>query len=435
MVENGFSDARHVDEGTMHAWLDGALSASESNSVAAHVASCEQCAAAAAEARGLIAASTRILSALDDVPGDVAPASARQAPIALRAESPVRTRTRSNRIVRAYASIAAVVAVAVGLTLVARERSTPAADRMMHQMTAAPEAAVDTVAGSGAVPQRAETSVASAPAASGARAQQDHGEARKPGASSQPASKSRAASTPVFQGAAVAAGAAKAAAKAAATSPDSLTVTGRVTAAATGLPLAGARVNVIGTDATAATDSTGAFKVSAVPAGTHALQAQKLGFAPSRAVVTVQADRAANVTLALPNAATTLAEVITSGVTRSVDDFAKSPPEITGARVVSSTISDAGGSRIRRTTFQLDSGVTVTLVEIRSTPAVPGAESRSDTSVRSDTRSNTAKLMLRSSTTIANPSISWIAADSTVMILSGPLSTTELGELRKRIVP
>jgi anti-sigma factor RsiW len=431
MVENGFSDARHVDEGTMHAWLDGALPAGESNSVAAHVASCEQCAAAAAEARGLIAASTRILSALDDVPGDVVPASARQAPVALRAESPVHTRTRSNRIVRTYASIAAVVAVAVGLTLVARERSTPAADRMMHQMTAAPEAAVDTVAGSGAVPQRAETSVASAPAASGARAQQAHGEARKPGASSQPASKSRAAPAPVFQGAAVAAGAARAASP----SPDSLTVTGRVTAAATGLPLAGARVNVIGTDATAATDSTGTFKVSAVPAGTHSLQAQKLGFAPSRAVVTVQADRAANVTLALPSSTTALAEVITSGVTRSVDDFAKSPPEITGARVVSSTISDAGGSRIRRTTFQLDSGVTVTLVEIRSTPAVPGAESRSDTSVRSDTRSNTAKLMLRSSTTIANPSISWIAADSTVMILSGPLSTTELGELRKRIVP
>ena len=59
---------QHLDEGTIHAWLDGALSAEEAARAEAHVASCPACADAVAEARGLIAASSRILTALDNVP-------------------------------------------------------------------------------------------------------------------------------------------------------------------------------------------------------------------------------------------------------------------------------------------------------------------------------------------------------------------------------
>lgn len=59
---------QHLDEGTIHAWLDGALSADEAARAELHVASCETCSDAVAEARGLIAASSRILTALDDVP-------------------------------------------------------------------------------------------------------------------------------------------------------------------------------------------------------------------------------------------------------------------------------------------------------------------------------------------------------------------------------
>jgi hypothetical protein len=65
---------QHPDEGTIHAWLDGALSTDESAALDTHVASCSECAAAVAEARGLIAASSRIVSALDIVPGGVIPA-------------------------------------------------------------------------------------------------------------------------------------------------------------------------------------------------------------------------------------------------------------------------------------------------------------------------------------------------------------------------
>ncbi len=67
---------QHPDEGTIHAWLDGALSTEESGTLETHVATCAECAATVAEARGLIAASSRIVSALDIVPGGVIPLQA-----------------------------------------------------------------------------------------------------------------------------------------------------------------------------------------------------------------------------------------------------------------------------------------------------------------------------------------------------------------------
>ena len=70
---------QHPDEGTIHAWLDGALGTEEARALEAHVAGCARCAAAVTEARGLLAASSRILSALDAVPGGVLPAVAPEA--------------------------------------------------------------------------------------------------------------------------------------------------------------------------------------------------------------------------------------------------------------------------------------------------------------------------------------------------------------------
>lgn len=67
------SESMHVEEGMIHAWLDGALPPDESQRVEVHVRSCAACSAAVAEARGLIAASSRILSALDEIPGGVLP--------------------------------------------------------------------------------------------------------------------------------------------------------------------------------------------------------------------------------------------------------------------------------------------------------------------------------------------------------------------------
>jgi anti-sigma factor RsiW len=67
---------QHPDEGTIHSWLDGALSADEAARVEAHVKACPQCTVAVAEARGFIAASSRILTALDNAPRGVIPIAA-----------------------------------------------------------------------------------------------------------------------------------------------------------------------------------------------------------------------------------------------------------------------------------------------------------------------------------------------------------------------
>ena len=67
---------QHLDEGTIHSWLDGALVGDEAARVDAHVKECPECAAAVAEARGFIAASSRILTALDNAPRGVIPAAA-----------------------------------------------------------------------------------------------------------------------------------------------------------------------------------------------------------------------------------------------------------------------------------------------------------------------------------------------------------------------
>ena len=71
MEQVGGPAAGHPDEGTIHAWLDGALSESETAGLEAHLAHCAGCREAVAEARGLMAASSRVLRALDFGPGGV----------------------------------------------------------------------------------------------------------------------------------------------------------------------------------------------------------------------------------------------------------------------------------------------------------------------------------------------------------------------------
>ena len=106
----------HLDEGTIHAWLDGALDATESAGIEAHVASCAPCAAAVAEARGFIAGASRILGALDEVPGGVLPArpTAPVPPPAARAPQ-TRTARRQWRAAPWVTGIAAVLMAAVVL--------------------------------------------------------------------------------------------------------------------------------------------------------------------------------------------------------------------------------------------------------------------------------------------------------------------------------
>lgn len=99
----------HLDEGTIHAWIDGALDASQSRDIETHVAQCPTCQAAVAEARGLIAGASRILMALDDVPAGVTPK---------RATAP----KRQWRAAPWVTGIAAAFVLAVGLTTWNRSR-------------------------------------------------------------------------------------------------------------------------------------------------------------------------------------------------------------------------------------------------------------------------------------------------------------------------
>src|SRR5689334_12188065 len=65
---------RHPDEGTIHAWLDGALDDADAAWLESHARECSACGALVAEARGLVAGASRVLGALDMVPGGVIPA-------------------------------------------------------------------------------------------------------------------------------------------------------------------------------------------------------------------------------------------------------------------------------------------------------------------------------------------------------------------------
>jgi len=110
---------RHLDEGTIHAWLDGALNAQKAGEAEKHAARCTQCAMAVADARGFIAASSRILLALDDVPGGVVPRGAGSALGARRSA----TSTASGQRVRPWMLKVAASIVVVAATGVLISRS------------------------------------------------------------------------------------------------------------------------------------------------------------------------------------------------------------------------------------------------------------------------------------------------------------------------
>jgi hypothetical protein len=106
-----------VDEGRLHAWLDGALSAEEAAAVETLVRDDAAWAAAAAEARGLIANASRLVRALDDgVVGGIGNAgrSTLVAPVpSERQATSAAPSPRGWRVGRQLGAIAAVLLVAV----------------------------------------------------------------------------------------------------------------------------------------------------------------------------------------------------------------------------------------------------------------------------------------------------------------------------------
>ena len=129
---------QHPDEGTIHSWLDGALSADEAARVETHVKECPQCAVTVAEARGFIAAASRILTALDNAPRGVIPAA-----MPKKGVDPLVWRVA-----------ATVLVVAAGTLVVARNRGSneqPADHVMVSRQQASVAARVPAAGGPAAV--------------------------------------------------------------------------------------------------------------------------------------------------------------------------------------------------------------------------------------------------------------------------------------------
>ena len=149
---------RHLDEGTIHAWLDGALDDEAAGQAEAHAARCTECASAVADARGLIAASTRILGALDDVPAGVIPWGGRAGPPATAV-----VRRWPAWTGRAAASIAVI---AVGATLLVR-RAGETLDRASVARAGSGAETTSVAAATAATPAALATPAPAAPAATG----------------------------------------------------------------------------------------------------------------------------------------------------------------------------------------------------------------------------------------------------------------------------
>ncbi|HEX5829902.1 MAG TPA: carboxypeptidase regulatory-like domain-containing protein, partial [Gemmatimonadaceae bacterium] len=311
----------HPDEGTIHAWLDGALPDADATAVEAHVSECVSCREAVAEARGLIAAASRVVSALDVVPGGVLPETRPTA-----TPAPARRARWAGWPLRAAA---AVLLVAGGTAVVLRERGVTVLGESgaAATMTAAREAepaAVPPAAPSNAPTPAPAPSVAAAPSTA-APSQRARAERRRvadtvrelaplpqraprqelaaapapepPVARAQPLQQlqGKLAGAPVVSSlqseVAAQAGERRIMLRGAA----SLTVagTGTVTGVvrdANGRELQAAQVTVQGTSLGTTTDSVGRFTLRGVPPGAQTLVARRVGYERARQQVTVRPD-------------------------------------------------------------------------------------------------------------------------------------------------
>jgi hypothetical protein len=413
--DTGAPAASHVDEGTIHAWLDDALSADERRAVEAHVAGCASCAAAVAEARGLVAGASRILSALDGGLGAVsaAPPSAAATPIAAaRAGRPMPRRWWATANARAAAALL-IVAGGSGILLttagprVSALHSTDStatqesvadlrvdSQLAMPQSSAALRSAVafdathDSVAGPEEPRDRAATRAGSR---AGSRA-----ESRADAAVRLPALPSASPAPPVQPSSAVAAAAPPAVpppapvaaapttmsrgvagglarARVGAAPVEAQVLRGVVREAGTQQPVAGATVTIAGAGSAAVTDSSGRFTLRDVPPGTHVAQAQRFGYSADTLRVAVVPGRPAEVRVELQKSTNALSvvDVASARAGTSARGFASSaavpaPRELAGCYWIAAPAAPAGalpGLVRLDTTVAPDGGFTARLAD------------------------------------------------------------------------
>lgn len=133
------------DEGLIHTWLDGECTPEEAARIERLVATDPEWAAAVAEARGLVAASARIVQALDSVPKAM-PAGSRAAPAS------VFLRREPSRV-RPWMRVAAGLVLVVGTSYLLRDEPSPLEPTAQLDIAPAP-AASPAVGDSGGVTSR-----------------------------------------------------------------------------------------------------------------------------------------------------------------------------------------------------------------------------------------------------------------------------------------
>jgi anti-sigma factor RsiW len=412
---------QHLEEGTIHAWLDGELPADEAAAAEAHVRECAQCSAAVAEARGLIAASTRILTALDDVPSRVIPAVPRQrhwydrtdiraaaAVLFVAGASLVVLKSRDAGVIRESAAIVDTAALASPV------QSTVAAD----------------AAGANEAPQQKALEIHAGPGS----IRSEDGAAARQNAKVSPSRAREELNKPVAQAAPPKEMSAPAAISADSTKGTRLgammdfarisggaSSAGRIEGRITDQQrngLAGANVMVQGTTLQTATDKEGKFKIDSVPAGEQRLIVRRLGYTMKSIPLSVK-DSAVTTDVALDQSASQLNEIVTG---MAVTSAKAGVPSLKKLR------SDSTAD-IRRTVYEYSPGVEVTLVESPE----PQIAARRDERASKAAAAPSPPPPAPSAQARQVNTLSWTDRGRRYT-LTGPLTTSELEALKTRLI-
>ena len=486
---------QHLDEGTIHAWIDGELSPEQGGEIAAHVAECPECAAMVAEARGLVAASTRILTALDDVPGGVIPSVPDIAPAQI-----VRRRWYQRTDVRAAAALLLVAGTSLvvvqrgadskasRVTFATVDKGQPSPAAGAEAAAAGPSAGTQQVmadalsssaaaaAPRAAKPAAPELRALKAPSRSPvtksgfevprdqiaqgntiADAQSSRLQARDESQSlKEEAAKSRAAGVASALPApplarvdidALPMVTAPAERRGGANAPG--VVQGMVIDKERGNLLAGAQVLVEGTTLNATTDKNGSFTITNVPPGDQRLHVRRIGYNAATIPLSKESRDAAHPIVALtPSQAALENMVVTSSgnapavatVGAAVSKGVAGPP----LRVV--RVDSTAG--VKRTTYEISKGVEVTLSESpvetalegdavrQKVAAPPSAAAPADARQRESVLSGRvagAAASAASAATVAPNTISWTERGRK-FVLTGRLATKDLETIKARLM-
>jgi TonB-linked SusC/RagA family outer membrane protein len=139
-------------------------------------------------------------------------------------------------------------------------------------------------------------------------------------------------------------------------------ITGRVMAARTGQPIAGATVMIEGTQLTTTADTGGVFRLNGVPAGTHTVLARRIGYLPGRQAATVTDGATTTIDFTLDATVTDLQAVVITGTAGNQTRVAQSAvvASIDAADIVMkapvNTVSDLLTSRVPGITITQGSG-------------------------------------------------------------------------------